>query len=146
MAVDVLNEMWARHRAGETITAIAKALGRPYDSIYWLIAARGGVAPLPRRRAAQSLTSAGREMISRGLAAGQSCRTIAGQLGRAPSTISREIRRNAGTLQYRAGRAERRAWHQAKRPKACRLGEQGRLRAAVARKLAADWSPQQTSG
>jgi IS30 family transposase len=146
MAVAVLNEMWARHRAGETIATIAKALGRPYDSIYWLIAARGGVAPLPRQRAAHALTSAERESISRGLAAGQSCRTIAGQLGRAPSTISREIRRNAGSTHYRAGRAERRAWHQAKRPKACRLDAQGRLRAAVARKLAADWSPQQISG
>ena len=64
MAVDVLNEMWARHRAGETRAAIAEALGRPSDSIYWLIVARSGVAPLPRRHAAQSLTSAERETIS----------------------------------------------------------------------------------
>lgn len=146
MAVAVLNEMWARHRAGESITTIAKALGRPYDSIYWLIAARGGVAPPPRQRPARALTSAEREGISRGLAAGDSARTIAVALGRAPSTISREIRRNAGATMYRAERAERRAWHQAKRPKVCRLVAHAPLRAAVARKLAADWSPQQIHG
>jgi len=146
MAVAVLDEMWARHRAGESIAVIAKALGRPYDSIYWLIAARGGVAPLPRCRAARALTSADREAISRGLAAGDSCRTIAARLQRAPSTISREIRRNDGVAHYRAERADRRAWHQTKRPKACRLVESPRLCAAVARKLAAQWSPQQISG
>ncbi|HYW49575.1 MAG TPA: IS30 family transposase [Gemmatimonadaceae bacterium] len=146
MAVALLNEMWARHRAGESITAIAKALGRPYDSIYWLIADRGGVAPLARRRAAQALTSDEREVISRGLAAGESCRAIATVLQRAPSTISREIRRNAGPTKYRANRAERRAWHQAQRPKPCRLAQHRGLRVAVSRKLAAAWSPQQISG
>ena len=146
MAVAVLDDMWARYRAGESISAIAKALGRPYDSIYWLIAVRGGVAPLPHRRAAQALTSAERELISRGVAAGDSCRTIAALLQRAPSTISREIRRNDGTTQYRAERAERRAVHQAKRPKVCRLAAAPRLCAAVARKLRKCWSPQQISG
>ena len=146
MAVAALDEMWARYLAGDAIDVIARALGRPYDSIYWLIASRGGVAPLPHRRAAQALTSEEREGISRGIAAGDSCRTIATALGRAPSTISREIRRNAGATQYRAGRAERRALHQGKRPKPCRLGQHARLRRAVARKLAINWSPQQISG
>ena len=142
MAVAALDE----YKAGDAIGVIAKALGRPYDSIYWLVASRGGVAPLPHRRAAQALTSDERESISRGLAAGDSGRTIAAALGRAPSTISREIRRNAGATHYRASQAERRAVYHAKRPKPCRLAQQGRLRAAVARKLAANWSPQQISG
>ncbi len=146
MAVALLDDMWARYQAGEAIGVIAKALGRPYDTIYWLIASRGGGAPHPHRRAAQALTSDERESISRGTAAGDSCRTIATALGRAPSTISREIRRNAGTTKYRAVRAERRALYQGKRPKPCRLALHARLREAVSRKLAANWSPPQISG
>jgi IS30 family transposase len=146
MAVAALDIMWARYQAGDAIDVIARALGRPYDSIYWLIASRGGVAPPAHRRSAQALTSEEREGISRGIAAGNSCRTIATALGRAPSTISREIRRNEGATKYRAGRAERRALHQSKRPKPCRLVLHQRLCAVVARKLAANWSPQQISG
>ena len=146
MAIAVLNEIWARHRAGESIAVIAKAVGQKYDTVYGMIARRGGVAPLPRCRAAHALTSVERETISRGLAAGESCRAIARTLQRAPSTISREIQRNTGAVTYRAERADRRAWHQAKRPKRCRLAEHQPLRAAVARKLEKRWSPQQISG
>ncbi len=146
MAVAALDDMWARYSAGDAIGVIAKALGRPFDTIYWRIASRGGVAPIPPRRRANALTRDERESISRGLAAGDSCRTIATALGRAPSTISREIRRNAGVTNYRAVRAERRARHHAKRPKPCRLGQHARLCAVVAAKLEEQWSPQQISG
>ena len=104
------------------------------------------MAPVPRRRSRLALTETEREEISRGLASAQSLRTIAHRLRRAPSTISREIQRNGGGGRYRAQRADRRAWAHARRPKRCRLAGRPRLRAAVASKLACQWSPQQIAG
>ena len=146
LSVERRDEMWARYQAGETVSAIARSFGCPHGTLYPLIAARGGVAPRPRRRAHAALTSSERELISRGLAAGDSARAIARALARAPSTISREIARNAGRTRYRAATADRRAWQAAKRPKPCRLAQGAALRVVVARKLRADWSPHQISG
>ncbi len=87
-----------------------------------------------------------REEISRGVAAGRSLRQIARGLGRAPSTVSREIRRNGGSQGYRASQADRRAWDQALRPKDCRLARHAPLRWRVAQKLAQQWSPEQIAG
>jgi IS30 family transposase len=56
------------------------------------------------------LTLAEREEISRALMAGQSIRAVATRLNQAPSTISREIRRNGGKDHYRASRADQQAW------------------------------------
>jgi IS30 family transposase len=77
------------------------------------------------------------------LAAQSSLRSIARRLCRAASSISREVRRNGGASAYRAGRADQRAWDQARRPKACRLAQYRRLRECVAEKLQLQWSPQQ---
>ena len=71
---------------------------------------------------------------------------MARSLGRAPSTISREIHRNAGSHRYRALDADARAWQQAKRPKRCRLALTAPLRVTVAAKLGANWSPAQIAG
>ncbi|WP_352884710.1 helix-turn-helix domain-containing protein [Mesorhizobium sp. M0910] len=87
-----------------------------------------------------------REEISRGIAAGRSIRSIARGLGRSPSTICREIRRNGGSQAYRATRADKHAWDRALRPKRCRLACHGQLRWRVAQKLALQWSPEQISG
>ena len=67
-------------------------------------------------------------------------------LGRAPSTISREVRRCGGPDHYRAAPADERAWDQARRPQPCLLARNARLRRIVARKLAREWSPEQISG
>jgi len=80
------------------------------------IGSRWGIAPLPRRRAAGALRLEEREEISRGIAVGRSIRRIARDLGRSPSTVSREIRRNGGSQSYRASWADRRAWDRALRP------------------------------
>jgi IS30 family transposase len=101
---------------------------------------------VPRRRSARTLQSAEREEISRGLAAGESLRQIARQLGRPPSTISREVARHGGRKRYRAALADRRAWARSCRPKQCRLAMYPVLRRLVARKLALAWSPAQISG
>ena len=87
-----------------------------------------------------------REEISRGLTADLSLRTIARCLGRAPSTVSREIARHGGPRCYRATRADDRAWRRARRPKPCKLATNSRLRHLVAAKLAEEWSPEQISG
>ena len=76
-------------------------------------------------------------------AAHQSIRSIAGLMGRSPSTVSREIRRNGGDDDYRAAEADERAWERARRPKRCQLVKHPQLRRVVARKLSINWSPEQ---
>ncbi|WP_199101241.1 helix-turn-helix domain-containing protein, partial [Dyella sp. ASV21] len=88
-----------------------------------------------RHRSTRVLTLAEREEISRALMAGQSIRAVATRLNRAPSTISREIRRNGGKDHYRASRADHQAWDRARRPKACKLVRHRVLARLVAAKL-----------
>jgi IS30 family transposase len=97
-------------------------------------------------RSRLALSLAEREEISRGLATGHSLRSIAAQLGRAPSTISREIRRNGGRCCYRANQAEQAAWNRAQRPKPCKLAQQPELAQLVASKIQSQWSPRQIAG
>src|SRR3954471_20631263 len=73
-------------------------------------------------------------------------RAIAARLGRSASSVSREIGRNGGPRNYRAAKADERAWDRARRPKRCLLAKNDRLRDVVAKKLGEDWSPQQLSG
>ena len=87
-----------------------------------------------------------REEISRGLAARQSIRCIARHLGRAASTISREVARHRSRYGYRANHADYEAWIWALRPRPCLLARNERLRRVVAGKLRLRWSPQQISG
>ena len=138
-------ELWKRWKRGESLSDIGRALGRIPGAVHHVVSARVGVPPPFRIRARRSLTLAEREEISRGLARNCSLRQIGSSLGRAPSTISREVRRNGGLQQYRASLTDTRAWSRTRRPKPCRLALSSSLRALVAEKLAADWSPQQIS-
>ena len=90
------------------------------------------------------LSVADREEISLGVGAGESFTAIAGRLGRAVSTVSREVAAGGGRAGYRAWRAHRRAREQARRPKRCKLDDPV-LAAAVSAQLAAWWSPQQAA-
>lgn len=139
-------ELWERWQKGQTLAEIGEALDRPKSTVYTVLQRAGGVAPRSRCRAPSHLSAAEREEISRGLVAGASIRGIARQLGRSPSSISREIARNGGVQAYRGADAERRAWSQAARPKACRLASNEPLRNLVAEKLQENWSPQQIVG
>ncbi len=139
-------ELWRRWGAGETLTGIGRVLGCAVTTVAYELRQRGGFAPAPRRRAARQLRPLEREEISRGLASACSLRQIARRLGRAPSTVSREVRRHGGRAWYRAEAAEARAWARARRPKRCKLVVHGRLRTLIARKLSSHWSPQQISG
>ena len=138
--------MWDRWQKGESLNAIGRHFGRSHSSIQNILARTGGIRPPPRKRSRRTLTMAEREEISRGVVAGQSLRYIAGSLGRAPSTVSREINRNGGQRRYRANKADRAAWDRAKRPKACKLVENPALTHAVEQKLKKLWAPEQIAG
>lgn len=140
------SELWSRWKDGQTLAEIGEALQRRKSTIYTVLQRAGGIAPRARCRSRQHLSAAEREEISRGVVAGLSMCSIARQLGRSTSTISREIARNGGPEQYRAEQAEHRASRQAQRPKPCVLAANERLRGVVADKLQANWSPQQVSG
>ncbi|MGY3064450.1 IS30 family transposase [Streptomyces sp. TE3672] len=111
------HEVWRRWRDGQSLSEIGRALGKVPGSIHGVVAANGGFVPAARTRSAGVLSLAEREEISRGLAAGDSFRAIAGRLGRAPSTVSREVGRHGGRERYRAARADEGAWSNARRPK-----------------------------
>ena len=136
-------EVWQRYGRGETTVAIARSLGVSPRAVYKMLRRRRRTRPARRQRSTRVLNSTEREEISRQLACGHSLRAIATQLARAPSTISREVRRHGGRAQYRATRADAAAWHRARRPKACRLARFPRLRDCVAEKLAHRWAPEQ---
>src|SRR5688572_16528082 len=112
--------MWQRWKDGWTLHQIAHLFNRAHTSVRGVLAQSGGIRPPPRRRCAIALTLAEREEISRAVAEGQSMRSIAARLGRAPSTVSREIRRNGGQADYRATAADDAAWDRALRPKRCK--------------------------
>ena len=139
-------ELWRRWRQGESLNAIGRALGRIPKMVRYEVARTGGIPPPARHRARRALTLTDREAISRGLARGTSLRQISRQLRRAPSTVSREVRRYSGRRRYRATAADAAAWARGRRPKRCRLAQHPALRDAVATKLAHAWSPQQIAG
>jgi len=135
--------VWDRWQAGDANRLIGRDLGRSAASIRGFVESWGGVRPEPRRRSPRHLSLDEREEISRGVAAGDSLRMVAARLGRAPSTISRELARNGGRHRYRAHRADRTAWRRTRRPKPSKLTENPVLRTVVEEKLGEWWSPQQ---
>lgn len=100
--------MWDRWRDGWTLHQIGQLFDRPHTSIHNILSKTGGIRPPERRRCATALTLAEREEISRSLMAGQSMRSVAVRLGRAPSTVSREIvsppQHRIGSVHESAGR------------------------------------------
>jgi IS30 family transposase len=138
--------MWDRWQKGDSVNSIGRHFGRSHSSIQNILARTGGIRPPQRRRSRVALTLAEREEISRGVVAGHSIRSIAGSLGRAPSTVSREIRRNGGRRRYRASKADQAAWDRAHRPKTCKLAKDRALARIVAKKLQLEWAPEQIAG
>ena len=136
LSAEQKRDLWQRWKAGQSFAEIGRALGKHSSSTHFVVNATGGFLPRARARRASALTLVEREEISRGLAQGGSLRVIARSLGRAPSTISREVGRCGGADHYRAAPADERAWDQARRPQRCLLARNARLRQIVARKLA----------
>jgi len=139
-------EIWDRWQRGESMSSIGRVFERESSSVFSVISPTGGIRPPDRKRAALALSAAEREEISRGLSTNLSLRTIARHLGRAPSTISREVRRNGGRQTYRATASDKAAWERALRPKICKLACHPSLAYAVSAKLWRKWSPEQIAG
>jgi IS30 family transposase len=139
-------EVWDRWQRGEGLKLIGRVFGRHSSAIFAHLKPHGGIRPVPRRRSRRMLSLDNREEISRGVACGVSLRSIARSLGRAPSTVCRELHRNGGHRRYRAAAADKRAWDRALRPKACKLATHDQLRQLVAARLSDNWSPQQIAG
>jgi IS30 family transposase len=87
-----------------------------------------------------------RELIRDLQAAGSSIRAIAHTLGRSPSTVSRELARNADPqMGYLPHGAHRKAAARRTRPKPAKLAGESDLREYVKAKLLIRWSPEQIS-
>jgi len=138
--------MWDRWQKGDSMRDIGKLFGKSHTSAIKTLRTEGGIRPYFRTRKACSLSLAEREAISRGLAMQLSMRAIATELGRSPSTVSREIGKNGGIHSYRAHRADKAALVRALRPKPCRLSNRPQLVRVIARKLNTEWSPVQIAG
>jgi len=143
---ELKSEIWKKYKQGESLRSIGRSINRPSVSIYGQLAPTGGIRPPERKRSRLALSLAEREEISRGIVVGLSMRAIASQLGRSPSTISREIKRNGGKSSYRATQADQNAWDQARRPKLCKLAHNRALAGIVESKLKILWSPEQIAG
>jgi len=139
-------EMWDRWQNGESMHSIARSFDRFHTSVQRILTANGGFRPRRRTRSVRTLSLSERETISRGIASKLSMRAIAEQLGRAPSTVSREIQRNGGYAAYRAHQADKAAWDRACRPKTCKLVENPALARIVTSKIQLAWSPEQIAG
>ena len=141
-----VEEVWRRWRSGQAVKVLSREMRRNPSTVRDLLKRTGGIRPVPRRRWELRLDLSEREEISRGLAAGDSLRTIAVRLGRAPSTVSREVSGNGGRHSYRAPAADQAAWARAARPKQTKLSRWPGLRAMVEDKLELSWSPEQIAG
>ncbi|WP_237535956.1 IS30 family transposase, partial [Streptomyces sp. SID3343] len=106
----------------------------------------GGVRLTPQQRSERHLSGSEREEISRGIAAGESARQLAGRPARSPSTVSREIARNGGRSRYRATPADAAAYARGRRPKQAKLAQRPALRALLEAKPALCWSPDRIAG
>jgi IS30 family transposase len=135
--------VWQAWKSGLTLSEIGRKLDCQAASVLWVLRRAGGFEPRTRRRAPGVLQAVEREEISRGLSAGLSIREMARRLGRAASTVSREIRRNGGKQAYRAAQADELAWRRARRPQRCLLARRARLKKWVAEHLQRNWSPRQ---
>ena len=146
MDQDKKNTIWKQWKAGSPMSEIAQKVSKPPATIFSYLRYHGGIQPRSRFRSNRVLSFRDREQIPRGLAAGESVRSIAISLDRSPSTISREINRNGGASSYLALDADQAAWKRAKRPKSLLLATNINLKKLVTSKLLIDWSPEQISG
>jgi IS30 family transposase len=145
LTVEQRAEIQQRVGKGERYEAVASVVGCSVSTVRYTLRKAGGVPTRTLPRSRLRLSRAEREEISRGIAANDSCRQIARRLGRAPSTISREVVASGSRGPYRAWRADAQAEWRAARPKTAKLVALPQLRAEVERGLRRLWSPQQIS-
>ena len=145
-SAEVRGRFWQARATGATLKEAAAAAGVSKSAGHYWLHESGGVRPRPTKpRPALRLSLAEREEISRGLAKRMTLTAIAVQIGRSPSTVSREVKRNRALTGYRAVKADRLAQARTARPRLPKLALQPELRAEVEKRLAERWSPQQIS-
>ncbi len=145
MSLEQQDRVWVEFRAGQSMLSVAREVGVPGHRVRRFLQQTGGIQPAARCRSPRHLSGQEREEISRSLALGKSCRSIARRLGRAPSSVSREVTRNGGAAKYRAEAADAAAFDRGRRPKVSKLSTVCDLRRVVEMQLGWDWSPQQVS-
>jgi IS30 family transposase len=144
---EAVQPFWAALQAGEFIADAAVAAGTYRKQGTRWVAACGGVRPRRGRNLkGRCLSFAEREEIALARARGESMRVIARRLGRSPSTVSRELRRNGDRRGYRATTAHALAYERASRPKPAKLATNLALRAIVQDDLRRRYSPEQIAG
>ena len=141
----VVGEVMRMVSEGLSYREIARRLGCSAHGVVNVFMRERAVVALPWAPAPGRLTLEDREEIRVGLAAGWSFARIAGGLGRATSTVSREVNANGGRVDYRAYAAHARASRQARRPKAGKLANP-RLVCVVTAWLVELWSPEEIAG
>ena len=148
MVAEAIQPFWAALQRGEFIADAAAQAGTYRKQGTRWVAACGGVRPRRGRNLkGRCLSFHEREEIALGRAGGDSIRVIARRLGRSPSTVSRELRRNADRSgAYRASAAHARAYDRASRPKPAKLATNLALRERVQDDLRRRYSPEQISG
>jgi IS30 family transposase len=146
---EAIQPFWAALQRGEFISDAAAQAGTYRKQGTRWVAACGGVRPRRGRNLkGRCLAFAEREEIALGRARGEAIRVIARRLGRAPSTISRELKRNADRRDggYRPTTAHALAYDRASRPKPAKLATNLRLRELVQDDLRRRFSPEQIAG
>jgi len=133
----------ARLWAGASWEQVQAEFGISHNLVWKVLREGGGMPPVWPSRSSQQLSLEDREEISRGLVAGESCALISRRLGRPTSTISREVNRNGGRVEYRAARADRATCERARCPKPTKFEMSAALRGLVEEQLSMNWSPEQ---
>src|SRR3984957_10943879 len=138
-------EVCRRWKAGESLHAIGRAIGKEHVVVHFLLKRHGGIAPPVRRRSPTALTAQGT-----GRYLSRDCQRLLDARHR-PTPESSLLHGKPGSsppwrAQYRANEADQQAWESALRPKPCLLATHDKLQGIVASKLVQDWSPQQISG
>jgi IS30 family transposase len=149
MDTETFQVFWAALQRGEFISGAAEQIGTYRKQGSRWVRACGGVRPRRGRDLkGRCLTFAEREEIALGVAGGETIRAIARRLDRAPSTVSRELQRNADRRdgRYRATTAHALAYDRASRPKPAKLAVNVALRERVQDDLLKRFSPQQIAG
>lgn len=136
-------EILRLHKEGLPIHQIAKEMIRSWWTVKAVVRPTAATEERLYSPGPSRLSMADREEIRAGLARGETLTAIASQLGRATSTMSREVEKNGGRAHYRAYSAHRHAARCARRPKVAKLAAQPTLRATVEEWLEELWSPEQ---
>jgi IS30 family transposase len=140
LSVEKRTKLKQLYWAGVSIREITEQVGCGPRMVFKLVT----LSPWPpRKRSKLRLTLEEREEISRGLKARLSLREIARRLGRAVSTISREVKEQGPHRRYRAWRGDERAEKLMARPKARKLAAVTPLSTEVEAGLMKRWSPEQ---